>query len=132
MKAITFGTVRRCVVLLVLCLAGACQVWKVEPGPVPAALAAGPLPNEIRLTTTDRRMIILQVPRVAGDSVFGARHGGAVNAVSIDAITRVERRRIDGGRTAVAVLGLAGLAVGTVVLLQGLSELDECGIAGCP
>jgi hypothetical protein len=114
------------------CLTCSCQVWKVEPGPVPETLAASPLPNQIRLTMTDGRRVVVEVPQGAGDSVFGVEQGRTVNAAPIAAITKVERRQVDGGGTAAAVLVVGGGVALMVVMLQGLSEIEDCGYAGCP
>ncbi|MDH5282428.1 MAG: hypothetical protein OEW80_00940 [Gemmatimonadota bacterium] len=124
--------VRRFGLAALACLTSSCQVWAVEPGPVPVTLATSPLPNQIRLTTADGRRMIVEVPRVAGDSVFGVQRGRTENAVPIDAITKVERRQIDGGRTAAAVLVVGGSVALIAVMLHGLSEIEDCGYAGCP
>jgi len=132
MKARAPRVKRRCGWAVLTCLTLACQVWKIEPEPVPVALAATPLPNEIRLTMADGRRVIVEVPRVTGDSVYGVRQGRSVSALAIDGITRVERRQVDGARTAgFVVLFGAGVAA-IAVTAQGLSEIEDCGYSGCP
>jgi hypothetical protein len=113
---------RRRIVPLLVVLAGACQTWKMETGPVPEALNANPLPNHIRVAMADGRKLELEVPRLAGDSVRGFVGDGKLAAVPVDGVVKLERRETNGGGTAAAVVGLGATVALLAVVAQGLSE----------
>ena len=85
-----------------------------------------PLPYRLRATREDSSRIALNAPFVRSDTLYGRVHGDTVG-VPLAAITRLERERINAGKTALAVVGVpvAGFAV------LGLTYLIVCGSEGC-
>jgi hypothetical protein len=99
-------------VSLVVLLMG-CTRWEsyeVPPTPEPA------LPSYVRVSAPGRPSTVLVQPFVRLDTLYGRSRGDTLGFALL-AIERVERPRIDGLRTAAAVVG--GLAVWMALGLVG-------------
>lgn len=85
-------------VLLALLLG--CTRW--ESYRVPMAPAQS-LPASLRVWTSDRSTVLAR-PFVRRDTLYGRSHGDTLG-IALPAIERLERPRLDGVRTAGAVVG---------------------------
>jgi len=103
----------------------ACTAWHVEQGVTPQQLIADRHPGAVRVTLPDRSQIVLDQPRITGDSVAGIV-AGRDSSVAASNVTQVAIRQISGGRTLGLVLGLgllaatiaAGVALSNICILQ--------------
>jgi len=116
---------RPTVVAVLVCFLPACTVWQVQPGITPQQLIAARQPDAVRVTLPDRSQIVLDQPRITGDSVAGIV-AGRDSSVAASNVTQVAIRQISGGRTVGLVLGLgllaatiaAGVALSNICILQ--------------
>jgi hypothetical protein len=107
----------RVLVVLVFALTG-CVSWR--PFDAASALATGRfLPYRLRATRQDSTRVALTAPFVRADTLYGRLHADTV-AVPIAEITRLERERLNLGRT-------LGLVIGLPVVAVGLTYLIVCG-----
>jgi hypothetical protein len=108
------GTARRGAALLLLTLGAGCRSWQ----PVLPPLAGAPSrPTRVRVTRADGSRVELVGASVRGDTLYGERRGGAapgrgaVAAVPLDSVRRLEARGVSGARTGTLAAGvLLGLA----------------------
>ena len=116
-----------CSHLAMLALLSGCSTWKHTP------LAAGdPLAisseRPIRVTRTDRSILVLQDARIEGDSVIGSIGNPPMrHAVALSAIQSIDQRQVSAGRTAGAAVGGAALllvVVGVGLILYWASMLN--------
>jgi hypothetical protein len=104
-------------VALVALLLG-CAHW--EPYPLPASTPEAPrLPTSLRVWTADRAATVLARPMVRADTVYGSSRGDTL-AIPLSAVQRLERQRLEAGRTAAAVAGGLALWITLGVLGGGL------------
>lgn len=83
-----------------------CYAWKVEAAPLPELLSRPEPPATIRVTLGRDYQVELSDPRLVGDSLVGrfSPRDSVTRSVATGRITKVESRRLDGLRTAGAVL----------------------------
>ena len=84
----------------------ACTAWHVEQGVTPQQLIADRHPGAVRVTLPDRSQIVLDQPRITGDSVAGIVDGRD-SSVAASNVTQVAVRKVSSGRTAGLVVGFA-------------------------
>jgi len=102
-----------------LLLSGCGAGWSQVPV-APAALASEP--TEVRATMADGSRVVVAMPRIEGDSLFGEVDGTA-RAIAIADVQRLalpiaSRSRRSAGTVAVAT-ALAVLAAGWAILILG-------------
>jgi hypothetical protein len=102
--------------LLVVILLLGCSHW--EPFPVPTPHAEAPrLPTSLRVWKSDHAATVLSWPLVRGDTLYGRSRGDTL-AIPLSAVQRLERQRLEVGRTTAAVVGGLALWI-TVGLVAG-------------
>jgi hypothetical protein len=99
-------TIARCAAVAVL-VAG-CTTWRVQ-WVSPETVIRRDQPGAVEVTRVDSSRVVLQDPRVVGDSLVG-KVDGAVESVALAHVAYVAVRRGDGAGTAGLVLlgALAG------------------------
>lgn len=96
-----------------------CAHW--EPYPLPAPAPEAPrLPTSLRVWAAARAPTVLVWPRVRADTLYGSSRGDTL-AIPLSAVRRLERQRLDVGRTVAAVAGGLALWI-TAALLGGALE----------
>ena len=119
---------------LLLVFASSCMTpWRRQPGD-PRSIIEAKQPTQIRLWRAGGS-VVLENPTIVGDSLVGMsteRQSSATTpyrvATPLDQIRAVETRGIDGGKTALAVLGVGALVAVIVAAaavsaeLRGLAE----------
>jgi hypothetical protein len=101
--------------LLVVVLLLGCSRW--EPFPMPTPDAEAPhLPTSLRVWTSDHQAAILSWPLVRADTLYGRSRGDTLG-FPLSAVQRLERQRLEVGRTVASVVG--GLALWITVGLVG-------------
>ena len=102
------GTIIRCAVVAIL-LAG-CTTWRVQ-WISPETVIRRDQPGAVEVTRVDSSRVVLDQPRIVGDSLVG-KVEGAVASIALADVAYVAVRRGEGGGTAGLVLlaSLAGLA----------------------
>ena len=109
-------------IIMTSCLA-ACTSWRVqEAAPQKAA--------ELRITLADGRRLSLRDALVKGDSLVGFAVQGQGSpservrvAFRTADLRQLEGRKLDGGKTGLAVIGL-GAVIGLVVALRNIQTTD--------
>ena len=102
--------------LLVVVLLLGCTHW--EPFPVPTPDAEAPrLPTSLRVRTSDHAATVVSWPLVRADTLYG-RSGRDTLAIPLSAVQRLERQRLEVGRTVAVVVGSSALWI-TVALVGG-------------
>jgi len=118
---------RRRVIALALLLwyVPACTTWQVARGVTPQQLIADKHPAKVRLSLGSNSEVVLEEPRVAGDSLAGIVNGKDSSVVASD-VTQLAIRKVSGGRTTGLVVGLGLLAaiVAAGVALSNMCILD--------
>jgi hypothetical protein len=95
-----------------------CAHW--EPYPLPASAPEAPrLPTSLRVWTAARPATVLTWPRVRADTLYGSSRGDTL-AIPLSAVRRLERQRLEVGRTVAAVAGGLALWITVGVLAGGL------------
>src|SRR2546425_2716854 len=101
----------------------ACASWRVqEAAPQKAA--------ELRITLADGKRLLLRDPQVRGDSLVGFAVQGQgspservrVAFLAAD-LQRIEARKLDAGKSALALIGL-GVLIGLVVAVSNIQTTD--------
>ena len=107
---------------LLLVFASSCMTpWRRQPGD-PRSIIEAKQPTQIRLWRAGGS-VVLENPTIVGDSLVGWSTEGQMSArvaTPLDQIRAVETRGIDGGKTALAVLGVAA----TVALIAAIASYD--------
>jgi len=100
-----------------------CYSWKVEDAPLPEVLSRSEPPAAIRVTLGRDYQVELSDPRLIGDSLVGkfSPRDSLTRSVPAERITMVESRRLDGLKTAGAVL----LPVVVVIGVGGTMAMSE-------
>jgi hypothetical protein len=105
--------------MAVAALAGITGCSSLQPVRQPAEFIATAAPNVVYVTHRNRALIVIERPRVSGDTVYGNWQGQTrAVAVPLSQVQSMLARRRDGGRTALLVAGvtiLAGAGVYAVV-----------------
>ena len=117
---------RRAIALaLLLWYIPACTTWQVARGITPQQLIADKHPAKVRLSLAGNSQVVLEEPRVAGDSLAGFVNGKDSSVVASD-VTQLAIRKVSGGRTMGLVVGLGLLAaiVAAGVALSNMCILD--------
>ena len=80
--------------------------------PMSEVPASGDLPRDVRITQRDGTVMNLAVAQVAGDTIRGFRPNSTVRVhIAVADVAQVEVPRIDRSETALALVGVAGLAL---------------------
>ena len=117
---------RRAIALaLLLWYVPACTTWQVQQGITPQQLIAARQPDAVRVTLPDSSQIVLHEPTIAGDSVAGIVHGRDSSVAASD-VKQLAIRKVSGGRTfgAVVGLGLLGALIAAGVALSNMCILS--------
>jgi len=101
--------------VLLLCYLAACTSWHVEKEVNPLQLISTKHPRVVRLTRADGSRMVLDQPRIAGDSLAGV-HNAVLSSVAVSDVTQVATPRFSAGKTIGLFLGLSVVAVGTAVI----------------
>jgi hypothetical protein len=95
-----------------------CAHWELYP--LPASAPEAPrLPTSLRVWTADRAPTVLVRPIVRADTLYGSSRGDTL-AIPLSAVQRLERQRLEAGRTVAAVAGGLALWITVAVLAGGL------------
>jgi len=117
---------RRAIALaLLLWYIPACTTWQVARGITPQQLIADKHPAKVRLSLAGNSQVVLEEPRVAGDSLAGFVNGKDSSVVASD-VTQLAIRKVSNGRTVglVVGLGLVAAAVAVGAALHNMCILD--------
>ncbi len=117
---------RRAIALaLLLWYIPACTTWQVARGVTPQQLIADKHPAKVRLSLAGNSEVVLEEPRVAGDSLAGFVNGRDSSVVASD-VTQLAIRKVSGGRTAGLVGGLAllGAIIAVAHAVSNMCILD--------
>lgn len=118
----------RCVLLVLLALSAACRTWRTEALPVRGAPDRA-IGGHVRATRADGIQVELNRVRVTGDTLRGeprrgeAGEHGSETAIPLDALRRLEVRRVSAART--VWLGVGVLA--GVFLAMSAAEAEAYG-----
>lgn len=115
---------RLIVAIIMTSYLAACTAWRVQEA-APQKAAA------LRITLADGRRLLLRDPQVIGDSLVGfalqgqvSRPSGRVRVAFLAAdLQRIEGRKLDGSRTALALISL-GAVIGLVVAVGNIQTTD--------
>ncbi len=135
----SYFTLRRltCCLLLPAFLAG-CSSWYVqEVGP--QQLITEDQPGKIRVTLTDGSQVVLEQPRVSGDTLMGRIASKGVTpsgemfvseqmSIPLSDVADVAIQKTDAGKTTALILGTV-VVVGAAVV--GVGYLIVCGSSDC-
>jgi hypothetical protein len=107
------AAMRAAPLLLWIALTPACRTWRPEPLPA-SPTAERVIRHRVRATRADGRRLELTRVRVARDTLRGelrAADGGpgAVVAVPVDSLRRLETRRVNVARTVGLYFGVMGV-----------------------
>jgi hypothetical protein len=94
-------TIARCAAVAIL-VAG-CTTWRVQ-WVSPEAVIRRDQPRTIEVTFVDSSRVVLDEPRIVGDSLVGENAHGAVESVALAHVAYVAVRRGDGAGNAGLVL----------------------------
>ena len=135
----SYFTLRRltCCLLLPAFLAG-CSSWYVQEVS-PQQLLTEEQPGKIRVTLTDGSQVVLQQPRVSGDTLMGRVAGKGRTpsgemfvseqmSIPLSDVADVAIQRTDAGKTTAFILGTVVVVGGAVVLV---GYLIVCGSGDC-
>ncbi len=114
---------RRRVIALALLLwyVPACTSWQIARGITPQQLIADKHPTKVRLSLAGNSEVVLEEPRVAGDSLAGFVNGKDSSVLAAD-VTQLAIRKVSGGRTVGLVVGL-GLVAAAIALGAALQNM---------
>jgi hypothetical protein len=108
-------------VLLTLTTLTACQKWTTVESPIASTVGKND-PGQVRVTTTDGRVMELDSPTVQGDSLTGSIAGEQKPMVAIAEIEKLEFR---GSNVGLTVLSIAGAAAIVVAVILATNPKDE-------
>jgi hypothetical protein len=116
------------VALVASCFTSGCMEWKVTDRPLPEVLAKQR--DSIRITSREGARVTVSHPELVADSLFGGQVIGKGKPdiplrYAVADIDRVEVRRTNGGKTALAAIGVAATVGGTIALIKGLEDLGQ-------
>jgi hypothetical protein len=115
-------------VLLVLFPATSCTSWSPVRGPVPEAFSKeGKPPGTIRLRLISNERWTLNQPHLVSDSIVGVQaYTETRRAFAVADVSAVEIKHVDGVKTALAILGVVGMAAAVAGSIA-LSSADWWG-----
>ncbi len=127
-----------CCVLLLAMLNG-CAYWAAVPGPIDQANLLQAEAQRVRVWRLDSTRVELRDPTLDSLRLEGVTTDirGQVLRIPRDSILRVELLRTNKGASAMAVIGVVGIAFvafGSMLpsVFEGLtSSLGSCGAGGC-
>jgi hypothetical protein len=99
--------------LLVATTLNGCTSWRVQPVS-PEQLLNDEHPKAVRVQRPDSSRVILDSPRLVGDSLLGTTHGRPAGVAVAD-ITGIAVRRSNTLKTAGAIVGIA-VAIPVVII----------------
>jgi hypothetical protein len=101
---------------LLLAFGGACNTWRVQPGPAPQVVAQRG-EGRLRLVLKDQSVVELVGARVVGDSIVGI--GGSPPrhvAVATADVQRIDAQRVDPVRTGALTVGVVVAAIAVAAI----------------
>ena len=94
--------------LLLLLYLPACTSWAVQRGLTPEQLITAEHPTVMRVTRPDGSFIVLERPRIVGDSLAGVTPRATVTVAVAD-VTQVAIRQHDAVKTTALIVGVGVL-----------------------
>ena len=118
---------KRCVAALLLAAyLPACTAYHQTDASVVQVLAAPSPPGRICVTRSNGAQVEVWEPRVSGDTLHGVNAAlGTVSwqiAIPLDDIQSTQVRKVDAGKTALAVLGIGLFLVGIGLLIGDAAD----------
>ena len=107
--------------LLLSCCLAACTTWHVEPGVSPLLLIATEHPGSMRVTRSDRSLVVLDHPRIAGSDTLVGDGRKAPTKVPVSDVREVAVPSISAGKTIGLVLGLSAFA-SIFIIAEAISQ----------
>jgi hypothetical protein len=105
--------------LLIPAYLSACVQWQVQAAPPQQVLAGDP--DQVRITTTNHPLgLVLEEPRIEGDSLVGQRSGRSLAVALADVKTIAVLGKEDAGETSKHVVMGLGLVV-LAALVAGIA-----------
>ena len=105
------------------CVHWSTKSWRVQPPP-PAAVVTEQHPKRIRVSRPDHTKIVLKNPSVIGDSLVATDARNRPVALPLAEVTQLEVEKTDGGKVALALVGLVGITVYLVdSIVNGLRHI---------
>jgi len=106
---------RRLWILVMMTAVGGCINWRpYQLGP--GSTAATPLPYLLRATGQDSSRIVLTRPFVQADTLYGFIRRYTIS-LPVSGVVRLERERLNLGRTLALAIGVPALALGVIYLV---------------
>lgn len=99
----------RAVLILYLSLS-ACTSWRPNQVTPQAALQTQHPPKSLRVTFTDSSTVVIDKPRLQGDTIVGLDATKTEVRVPLDSVLLTETRQGDSGKSLLAALGLGAVA----------------------
>jgi len=90
-------------------LTPACMTWRVERLEPQTLLARNPY--TLRVMRTDSSMLVLDDPKLQGDTIVGAGRHGAEVRIPLDSVRQTSTRRFSPLKTFGLLVGMAATAV---------------------
>lgn len=106
----------------------ACATAPRPVGPNPAAYFQSHTPKRIWVTTTDGERMIIEHPRVYGDSLLGfTNSAGAREEVwmPLTNLQDIRARQLSSGKTALAIAAATGALALLVILIKGAGASSD-------
>ena len=101
--------------VLLPCYLAACLTWQPQEVSPEQALGDGQ-PDKVRLTLIDGNRIVMEEPRILGDSLTGVYSGRQVT-IPLSAVTEVELRGNISGEEAIAAVFVTAAFLGLVAVV---------------
>ena len=114
------------VTLLVATSLSACTSWQVQTV-TPEQVVTTQHPSAVRVQLLDGNQIVLDSPRIAGDSILGAT-GGKMTGVPLAGVHDVAVRHGSTGKTIGLVIGVTA---GTLIGLAIIGTIIVCNETTC-
>ena len=94
-----------------------CTSWRLQ-SVTPQQVISERHPERLRVTRADNTTVVLSNPQLERESLVGSTAAGRT-AVPLADVKQVEMQQTNGGKTALLVVGIAGLVALVVVLAGG-------------
>ena len=102
--------------LLLLASGGACNTWRVQPGPTPQVVAQRG-EGRLRVVLEDQSVVELVGARVVGDSIVGIAGSPPRRvAVATADVRRIDAQRVDPVRTGALAVGVVVTAIAVAAI----------------
>ena len=118
----TRGWTRGCLWTALLVSAACASCTRLERVPLPQYDAADLVGHEVRVTTTDGRVVQFEVETITDDAISGDGR-----SVAFSEIERLERREVSGWRTAGAVTAAVAVAAAAALVVFLAVWMDALG-----